>query len=84
MIATVCSDVPDGYEHWTLRLLVSKLIELSIFGRRLKQHIADESILEKEILVIVPSEMRFTQLLFGIPDPEARIKLKKLYPSISL
>ncbi len=30
LIATVCSDVPDGYEHWTLRLLASKLVELEV------------------------------------------------------
>jgi transposase len=30
LIATACSDVPDGYEHWTLRLLASKMVELAV------------------------------------------------------
>lgn len=30
LIATVCSEVPDGYEHWTLRLLASKMVELAV------------------------------------------------------
>ena len=30
LIATACSAVPDGYEHWTLRLLASKMVELNV------------------------------------------------------
>lgn len=30
LIATACSEVPDGYEHWTLRLLASKMVELAV------------------------------------------------------
>jgi transposase len=30
LLATACSEVPDGYEHWTLRLLASKLVELAV------------------------------------------------------
>ena len=30
LAATACSDVPEGYEHWTMRLLAGKLVELGI------------------------------------------------------
>ena len=30
LIATACSQVPDGHEHWTLRLLAGKMVELEI------------------------------------------------------
>jgi len=30
LVATACSKVPDGYEHWTLRLLAGKLVELGV------------------------------------------------------
>lgn len=30
LIATACSDVPEGHEHWTIRLLAGKLVELGI------------------------------------------------------
>jgi len=30
LIATACSQVPEGYEHWTLRLLAGKMVELEI------------------------------------------------------
>ncbi len=30
LIALTCSKVPDGYDHWTLRLLADKLVELKI------------------------------------------------------
>jgi transposase len=28
LIAVACSDAPDGHEHWTLRLLADKVVEL--------------------------------------------------------
>ena len=28
VIAVACSDAPDGHEHWTLRLLADKVVEL--------------------------------------------------------
>jgi hypothetical protein len=28
LIATACSPVPDGHDHWTLRLLAGKAVEL--------------------------------------------------------
>jgi hypothetical protein len=28
LIATACSTVPDGHDHWTLRLLAGKAVEL--------------------------------------------------------
>ena len=29
-IATACSQVPEGHEHWTLRLLAGKMVELGV------------------------------------------------------
>jgi transposase len=30
LIATACSQVPEGHEHWTLRLLADKMVELEV------------------------------------------------------
>lgn len=30
LIATACSEVPEGHEHWTLRLLAGKMVELEV------------------------------------------------------
>lgn len=30
LIATTCTDAPEGHEHWTLRLLAGKLVELGV------------------------------------------------------
>ena len=30
LIATACSEVPEGHEHWTLRLLAAKMVELEV------------------------------------------------------
>ena len=30
LVATACSDAPEGHEHWTMRLLAGKLVELGI------------------------------------------------------
>ena len=30
LIATACSDEPEGHAHWTLRLLAGKLVELEV------------------------------------------------------
>ena len=30
LIATACSEVPEGHEHWTLRLLAGKMVELDV------------------------------------------------------
>jgi len=30
LIAIACSDAPSGHEHWTLRLLAGKLVELGV------------------------------------------------------
>jgi len=30
LIATACSDAPEGREHWTLRLLAGKLVQLGV------------------------------------------------------
>lgn len=33
LVAIACSDAPDGHDHWTLRLLASKAIELGYVER---------------------------------------------------
>ena len=33
LIATACSDAPEGHERWTLRLLAGKLVELQVVER---------------------------------------------------
>jgi transposase len=30
LIATACSKAPDGHDHWTMRLLAGKLVELGV------------------------------------------------------
>jgi transposase len=30
LLATACTQAPQGYEHWTLRLLAGKLVELGV------------------------------------------------------
>lgn len=30
LIATACSDAPAGHDHWTLRLLADRLVELAV------------------------------------------------------
>lgn len=30
MVALACSPVPDGHDHWTVRMLQSKLVELAV------------------------------------------------------
>jgi transposase len=30
LIATACSDAPEGHEHWTLRLLAGQLVKLQV------------------------------------------------------
>ncbi len=30
IIATACSDVPDGHDHWTLRMLAARTVELKM------------------------------------------------------
>ena len=30
LIATACTDAPEGHAHWTLRLLAGKLVQLSV------------------------------------------------------
>jgi hypothetical protein len=59
-------------------------IELSVFSRRLKQHIPNDIILSKEAQAITDERNNVHAIidwLFRTED--ARIKLKQLYPSIS-
>jgi len=30
LIATACSDAPEGHDHWALRLLADRLVELGV------------------------------------------------------
>jgi transposase len=30
LIATACSEAPEGHDHWTMRLLAGKLVELGV------------------------------------------------------
>lgn len=30
LVATACSEAPKGHDHWTMRLLASKLVELGV------------------------------------------------------
>jgi hypothetical protein len=30
LIAVACSQAPDGHDHWTLRLLADKLVQLDV------------------------------------------------------
>ncbi len=39
LIAITCSPVPDGYDHWTVRMLAGKAVELGYV-----QHISPETV----------------------------------------
>jgi transposase len=39
LVATACSQAPEGYEHWTMRLLAGKLVELGVVD-----HISHETV----------------------------------------
>jgi hypothetical protein len=59
-------------------------IELSVFSRRLKQHIPTETILEKEIQAMTDERNGVHKIInWQFRTEKARIKLKQLYPSIS-
>ena len=59
-------------------------IELSVFSRKLKQHIPDETLLEKEVRAITDERNGLHALInWQFRTEDARIKLKQLYPSIS-
>ncbi|MEN6623720.1 MAG: hypothetical protein ABFD50_19500 [Smithella sp.] len=59
-------------------------IELSVFSRKLKQHIPDETLLEKEVRVIVEERNGTHAIIhWQFRTDDARIKLLHLYPSIS-
>lgn len=59
-------------------------IELSAFSRRLKQHIPDQTILEKEVQAMTNERNEIHAIInWQFRTEDARIKLKQLYPSIS-
>ena len=59
-------------------------IELSVFSRRLKQHIPNEIILVKEVNAITDKRNSVHSIIkWQFRTEDARIKLIKLYPSIS-
>ena len=59
-------------------------IELSVFSRRLKQHIPTETILENEVRAITDERNNVHAIInWQFRTEDARIKLKQLYPSIS-
>jgi len=58
--------------------------ELSVFSRKLKQHIPDETLLEKEVRAITDERNGTHAIIhWQFRTEDARIKLKQLYPSIS-
>ena len=59
-------------------------IELSVFSRKLKQHVPTDVVLSTEIETIVTARNEVKSIIdWQFRTPDARIKLKKLYPSIS-
>jgi len=59
-------------------------IELGVFSRRLRQHIPNETILEKEIQAITDERNSGHKIIkWQFRTENARIKLMHLYPSIS-
>jgi len=59
-------------------------IELSVFSRRLKQHIPNDTILAKEVQAITDDRNDAHSIInWQFRTEDARIKLKQLYPSIS-
>ncbi len=59
-------------------------IELSAFSRSLKQHIPDQTILEKEVQAITNERNEIHAIInWQFRTKDARIKLLHLYPSIS-
>jgi hypothetical protein len=59
-------------------------IELSVYSRRLKQHIPDEIMLENEVKAITDERNGMHSIInWQFRTADARIKLNQLYPSIS-
>ena len=59
-------------------------IELSVFSRKLKQHIPNDIILETEVCAITDERNSVHAIInWQFRTEDARIKLKQLYPSIS-
>jgi hypothetical protein len=59
-------------------------IELSVYGRKLKQHIAYETILTTEVQAITDERNNVHAIInWQFRTGDARIKLLHLYPSIS-
>jgi hypothetical protein len=59
-------------------------IELSVFSRKLREHIPNDSILENEVRAIVDERNTAHSIInWQFRSEDARIKLRQLYPSIS-
>lgn len=59
-------------------------IELSVFSRKLREHIPNVSILENEVRAIVDERNAAHSIInWQFRTDDARIKLRQLYPSIS-
>ena len=59
-------------------------IELSVFSRKLKQHIPNGTILEREVQAIMDERNNIHAIIhWQFRTADARVKLKQLYPSIS-
>jgi len=59
-------------------------IELSVFIRKLKQHVPTDAVLSTEVEAIVTARNDVQSIIdWQFRTPDARIKHNKLYPSIS-
>ena len=92
LIALACSPPPEGHDHWTLRLLAGKVVELGltpsmsregVLSRScLKQRLSGEEALRREVdaLVTERNAARAT-INWRFNTRDARTKLHRLYPS---
>jgi hypothetical protein len=47
LIALACSDPPEGYARWTLRLLADRLVQLEAVGLDYISHVTVGEVLKK-------------------------------------
>ncbi|HIJ67301.1 MAG TPA: helix-turn-helix domain-containing protein, partial [Planctomycetes bacterium] len=82
LIALTCSEVPDGYDRWTLRLLADKMVELKIVDSCGKDTV-HRTLKKNEIKAWLKNRNRQANNIdWRFTTEDARIKLKKLYQSI--